>query len=82
MHMHLYRARCIVAVGVLRAGGSVLAMRAGHPPEVEAALSVGRPVLLATVAPANGSSNSYTGVLAARTDSGFERREGRSRSSR
>ena len=51
-------------------------MRAGHPAEAEAALSVGRPVLVATVAPANASSNSYTGVVAARTDSGLGFRVG------
>jgi RND family efflux transporter MFP subunit len=76
MYIHIKRLRWILAAALLLAGGGVLAMRAGHTAEAEAALSVGRPVLVATVAPANGSSNAYTGVVAARTDSGLGFRVG------
>jgi RND family efflux transporter MFP subunit len=72
MYMHLTRARWILATALLLAGGSVLAMRAGHPAEAEARrLAVSRPVLVATVAPATRPANAYTGVVAARTDSGL-----------
>jgi RND family efflux transporter MFP subunit len=78
MYMHVTRVRWILAAAVLLAGGGVLAMRAGPPAEAEAPgrLAVGRPVLVATVAPAAGSSNAYTGVVAARTDSGLGFRVG------
>jgi RND family efflux transporter MFP subunit len=76
MYMHLTRAGWILAVALLLAGGGVLALHAGHPAEAEAALAVGRPVLVATVAPAVGSSSAYTGVVAARTDSGLGFRVG------
>ena len=76
MYIHIKRVRWILAAALLLAGGGVLAMRAGHPAEAEAALAVGRPVLVATVAPATGSSNAYTGVVAARTDSGLGFRVG------
>jgi RND family efflux transporter MFP subunit len=76
MYMHLHRVQWILAAALLLAGGSLLALRFGHPAEAEAALAVGRPVLVETVAPANGSSNAYTGVVAARTDSGLGFRVG------
>lgn len=76
MYMHLTHVRWILALALLLAGGGVLALHAGHPPEAEAALAVGRPVLVATVAPATGSSSAYTGVVAARTDSGLGFRVG------
>jgi RND family efflux transporter MFP subunit len=76
MYIHIKRVRWILAAALLLAGGGVLAMRAGHPAEAEAALAVGRPVLVATVAPATGPSNAYTGVVAARTDSGLGFRVG------
>jgi RND family efflux transporter MFP subunit len=76
MYMHLTRAQWILAVALLLAGGGVLALHTGHPAEAEAALAVGRPVLVATVAPAAGSSSAYTGVVAARTDSGLGFRVG------
>jgi RND family efflux transporter MFP subunit len=79
MYMHRTRVRWILAAALLLAGGGVLAMRvgrAGHPAEAEAPLAVGRPVLVATVVPANESSNAYTGVVAARTDSGLGFRVG------
>ena len=67
-----------MAAALLLAGGGVLAMRAGHPAEAEASrpLAVGRPVLVATVAPASRPANAYTGVVAARTDSGLGFRVG------
>lgn len=76
MYMHITHVRWILALALLLAGGGVLALHAGHPPEAEAALAVGRPVLVATVAPATGSSSAYTGVVAARTDSGLGFRVG------
>jgi RND family efflux transporter MFP subunit len=76
MYMHITRVRWILAAALLLGGGGVLAMRAGHPAEAEAALAVGRPVLVAMVAPATRSSNAYTGVVAARTDSGLGFRVG------
>jgi RND family efflux transporter MFP subunit len=76
MYIHTTRVRWILAAALLLGGGGVLAMRAGHPAQAEAALAVGRPVLVATVAPATGSSNAYTGVVAARTDSGLGFRVG------
>ncbi len=77
MYMHLIRARWILPAALLL-GGGVLAMHGGHPAEAEAPRrpAVGRPVLVATVAPATGSSNAYTGVVAARTDSGLGFRVG------
>jgi hypothetical protein len=70
--------RWVLAAALLLAGGGVLAMRAGHPPEAEAPrrLAVGRPVLVAAVAPATRPANAYTGVVAARTDSGLGFRVG------
>ena len=78
MYIHLTRVRWILAAALLLAGGGVLAMRAGHPAEAEAPrrLAVGRPVLVATVAPATRPANAYTGVVAARTDSGLGFRVG------
>jgi len=76
MYMHITRVRWILAAALLLAGGGVLALRAGHPAEAEAALAVGRPVLVATVAPATRPANAYTGVVAARTDSGLGFRVG------
>jgi RND family efflux transporter MFP subunit len=78
MYMHITRVRWILAAALLVGGGGVLAMRAGHPAEAEAPrpLTVGRPVLVATVAPAARPANAYTGVVAARTDSGLGFRVG------
>ena len=78
MYIHLIRVRWILAAALLLAGGGVLAMRAGHPAEAEAPRrpAVGRPVLVATVAPASRPANAYTGVVAARTDSGLGFRVG------
>jgi RND family efflux transporter MFP subunit len=73
MYIHLYRTRWILVVGLLLAGGGALAMYGGRAAEGEGPrqLAVGRPVLIATVAPANRSTSTYTGVVAARTDSGL-----------
>jgi len=78
MYIHLYRVRWILAVGLLLAGGSVLAIRGGHSAEAKTPprLAVGRPVLVATVAPATRPTSAYTGVVAARTDSGLGFRVG------
>jgi RND family efflux transporter MFP subunit len=78
MYMHISCARWILAAALLLGGGGVLAMRAGHPAEAEAPrrLMVGRPVLVATVAPATRPTSAYTGVVAARTDSGLGFRVG------
>jgi RND family efflux transporter MFP subunit len=78
MYMHITRVRWVLAAALLVGGGGVLAMRAGHPAEAEAPrpLTVGRPVLVATVAPAARPANAYTGVVAARTDSGLGFRVG------
>jgi RND family efflux transporter MFP subunit len=76
MYIHLLPVRWILAAALLLAGGGVLAMRAGHPAEAQAPLAVGRPVLVATVAPATRPANAYTGVVAARTDSGLGFRVG------
>jgi RND family efflux transporter MFP subunit len=78
MYIHITRLRWIVAAALLLAGGGVLAMHAGDPAEAEASrqLAVGRPVLVATVAPATRPTSTYTGVVAARTDSGLGFRVG------
>jgi RND family efflux transporter MFP subunit len=78
MYIHLYRTRSILAAALLLAGGGVLAMRAGHTAEAEAPrrLAMERPVLVATVAPATRPASAYTGVVAARTDSGLGFRVG------
>jgi len=78
MYMHLYRARWIVAVGLLLACGSVLAIHGGHSAEANAPsrLAASRPVLVATVASATRPTSAYTGVVAARTDSGLGFRVG------
>ena len=78
MYMHITRVRWILAAALLLAGGGVLAMYGGHAAEGEGPrqLGVGRPVLIATVAPANRSTSTYTGVVAARTDSGLGFRVG------
>ena len=78
MYIQVTRARWILAAALLVGGGGVLAMRAGHPAEAGAPrrLTVGRPVLVATVAPATRPANAYTGVVAARIDSGLGFRVG------
>lgn len=78
MYIHMKRAWWILAVALPLGGGGVLAMRAGHPAKAEPPrrLAAGRPVLVATVLPASGSSNAYTGAVAARTDSGLGFRVG------
>ena len=78
MYIHVHRVRWILAAALLVGGGGVLAIRAGHPTEAEAPrpLTVGRPVLIATVAPATRPANAYTGVVAARIDSGLGFRVG------
>ena len=76
MYIHVKRLRWILAAVPLLAGGGVLALRARHPAEAAAAVSVGRPVLVATVAPDTRPAHAYTGVVAARTDSGLGFRVG------
>jgi RND family efflux transporter MFP subunit len=78
MYIQLCRARWITAAALLLAGSWALAMRAGNPPEAEAPRhpTAARPVLVATVAPASRLANAYTGVVAARTDSGLGFRVG------
>ncbi|MGH7337133.1 MAG: efflux RND transporter periplasmic adaptor subunit, partial [Myxococcota bacterium] len=69
--------RWILAAALLLTGGGVVAMRGGDPTEAEAPRRLAAsPVLAATVAPADGYSNAYTGVVAARTDSGLGFRVG------
>lgn len=78
MYIHVFTVRWILAAALLLAGGGVLAMYDGHPAEVEALHepAVGRPVLFAKVAPAARPTSTYTGVVAARTDSGLGFRVG------
>ena len=78
MYIQLVRRRWIMAAALLLAGSWVLAMRADHSPEAAASHSpqAGRPVLVAAVAPASRPANAYTGVVAARTDSGLGFRVG------
>jgi len=76
MYIHVKRLRWILAAVPLLAGGGVLALHARHPAEAEAAVSVGRPVLVATVGPDTRPAHAYTGVVAARTDSGLGFRVG------
>jgi RND family efflux transporter MFP subunit len=78
MYIHLKRVRWILAAALLLAGGGVLAVHGGDPAEAAAPrrLAVAHPVLVATVAPATRPANAYTGVVAARTDSGLGFRVG------
>ncbi|MEX2208483.1 MAG: efflux RND transporter periplasmic adaptor subunit [Myxococcota bacterium] len=70
--------RWFLAAALLLAAGGMLAMYGGHPAEAKAPgrLAAGRPVLVATVAPATRPTSAYTGVVAARTDSGLGFRVG------
>jgi RND family efflux transporter MFP subunit len=79
MYMHIDRARWILAAALLLlAGGGVLAMHGGDSAEAKTPPrhAVGRPVLAAVVAPATRPASAYTGVVAARTDSGLGFRVG------
>lgn len=78
MYIHILRVRWFLAAALLLAAGGMLAMYGGHPAEAKAPgrLAAGRPVLVATVAPATRPTSAYTGVVAARTDSGLGFRVG------
>ncbi len=73
MYIQVLRIRWIFAAALLLAGGGVLAVHGGHPAEAKppGPLPAGRPVIAATVAPATRPAHAYTGVVAARTDSGL-----------
>jgi RND family efflux transporter MFP subunit len=68
----------ILAAALLLSGGVLLALRGGHPAQADTVRppAPGHPVLVATVVPATRPSSSYTGVVAARTDSGLGFRVG------
>ncbi|MBM4336718.1 MAG: efflux RND transporter periplasmic adaptor subunit [Deltaproteobacteria bacterium] len=78
MYIQLLRVRWILAAVLLLAGGGALALHGGDTARAEATrgLAVARPVLVATVAPAARPTSAYTGVVAARTDSGLGFRVG------
>jgi len=78
MYIQVTRKHWVLTAAALLAGGGALALYGGHSAEAEAPsrLAVGRPVLVATVAPATRPMSAYTGVVAARTDSGLGFRVG------
>jgi RND family efflux transporter MFP subunit len=78
MYMHIIRSHWILTAATLLAGGGALAVYGGRSAEAESPprLAVVRPVLVATVAPASRPVSAYTGVVAARTDSGLGFRVG------
>jgi len=78
MYIQIYRVRWILAAALLLAGAGALVVHGGHPAEAKppGPFAAGRPVLVATVAPATRPAHAYTGVVAARTDSGLGFRVG------